>query len=110
MMTLELAVCSGGVPVGVQAASGADWGVLRQAETGSWLGRSHQGRGIGTRMRILMLHLLFDGLGARRESAARVLSRRGGADSGASRRFQVEPGHSGDVRDCPRGQRPVEHP
>jgi len=54
-----------GVPVGTQGAGGADWAVLRRAETGSWLGRGFQGRGIGTRMRALMLALLFEGLDAR---------------------------------------------
>ncbi|MET0859636.1 MAG: GNAT family protein [Microbacterium sp.] len=62
---LELGVLVDGVPVGIQGASATDWSVLRSAETGSWLGREHQGRGIGTRMRVLMLELLFTGLGAR---------------------------------------------
>ncbi|MCL2793776.1 MAG: GNAT family N-acetyltransferase [Microbacteriaceae bacterium] len=63
-LTLELAVLVDGVVVGSQGASGADWSTLRTVETGSWLGLEHQGRGIGTRMRVLMLHLLFDVLGA----------------------------------------------
>ncbi|GAA4161504.1 GNAT family protein [Gryllotalpicola daejeonensis] len=63
-LTLEFAVLVGGVVVGSQGASGTQWTVLRSVETGSWLGREFQGRGIGTRMRVLMLHLLFDGLGA----------------------------------------------
>ncbi|MEY4173524.1 MAG: hypothetical protein RI900_689, partial [Actinomycetota bacterium] len=37
----------------------------RSLETGSWLGRSFQGRGIGREMRIATLHLGFDGFGAR---------------------------------------------
>lgn len=64
-LTLDLAVLVDGVPVGTQGAGGADWAVLRRAETGSWLGRGFQGRGIGTRMRALMLALLFEGLDAR---------------------------------------------
>ena len=63
-LTLDLATILDGVPVGTQGAGGDDWAVLRQAETGSWLGREFQGRGIGTRMRVLMLHLLFEGLDA----------------------------------------------
>ena len=62
---LELAVVSEGVPVGIQGLTANDWSVLRRVETGSWLGRAHQGRGIGTRMRMLALHLAFEGLGAR---------------------------------------------
>lgn len=64
-LVLELGVLAGGVPVGIQGFHGPDWAVLRSGETGSWLGAEHQGRGLGTRMRALMLHLLFEGLGAR---------------------------------------------
>jgi RimJ/RimL family protein N-acetyltransferase len=38
--------------------------VTREVHTGSWLGRRHQGRGIGTEMRAAVLHLAFAGLGA----------------------------------------------
>ena len=41
-----------------------DFGVLRQFETGSWLGRAYQGLGIGTEMRVATLQLGFLGLGA----------------------------------------------
>lgn len=61
---LEYAVLVGGVVVGSQGAGAKDWDVLRKANTGSWLGLEYQGPGIGTRMRMLMLHLLFEGLGA----------------------------------------------
>lgn len=64
-LVLELGVLVDGIPVGVQGASGDAWSVLQRVETGSWLGIEHQGRGIGTRMRALMLFALFDGLGAR---------------------------------------------
>lgn len=63
-LTLELAVLLDGQPVGIQAVSAPDWRILRTGETGSWLGRSFQGRGIGTRMRALMLHVFFEGLDA----------------------------------------------
>lgn len=61
---LELGVLVDGILVGVQGASADDWSVHHRAGTGSWLGIEHQGRGIGTRMRALMLFALFDGLGA----------------------------------------------
>lgn len=64
-LTIELGVLDNGVPAGIQGAGGSDWGVLRSVKTGSWLGREHQGHGVGTRMRALMLFLLFDGLDAR---------------------------------------------
>lgn len=62
---LELAVLVDGEPVGVQGAFATQYPVTRSVETGSWLGVRHHGAGIGTRMRLAMLHLLFDGLGAR---------------------------------------------
>ncbi len=62
--TIELAVLVDGVPVGLQAMTGRDFAVVRSVRSGSWIGRAHQGRGIGTRMRALMLHLAFAGLGA----------------------------------------------
>ena len=61
---LNCAVLVDGVVVGSQGAGAEDWNEHRTASTGSWLGRQFQGRGIGTRMRMLMLHLLFEGLGA----------------------------------------------
>lgn len=86
---LELAVLERGVPVGLQGLTADDWTVLRHVKTGSWLGREHQGRGIGTRMRVLALHLAFEGLGAREASsgayadnpASNAVSRRVGYDS-----------------------------
>ncbi len=63
-IALEYAVLVDGVVVGAQGATGADWSALRVVETGSWLGQAFHGRGIGTRMRAVLLHLLFDGLNA----------------------------------------------
>lgn len=61
---LELAVLHDGRPVGVQALAASSYPVTRTLTSGSWLGRAYQGRGIGTRMRLAVLHLAFDGLGA----------------------------------------------
>jgi RimJ/RimL family protein N-acetyltransferase len=63
---LDLAVLVEGEPVGVQGAFAAGFPITRQFETGSWLGRRFQGRGIGTEMRAAILHLCFEGLGADR--------------------------------------------
>lgn len=63
-LVLELGVLVDGEPVGIQSASGDHWSALHEVETGSWLGRGYQGRGIGTRMRALMLHFCFAALGA----------------------------------------------
>lgn len=44
--------------------------MTREAETGSWLGLAHQGRGLGTEMRAAALHLAFAELGARSMASA----------------------------------------
>ncbi|WP_434589190.1 GNAT family N-acetyltransferase [Streptomyces sp. A5-4] len=63
--TLSLAVRHGGRTVGRQDLTASDFAVTREGGTGSWLGREHQGAGIGTEMRAAVLHLAFEGLGAR---------------------------------------------
>ncbi|MDR2996745.1 MAG: GNAT family N-acetyltransferase [Microbacterium sp.] len=62
--TLEFAVEYEGTIVGAQGFSTHDYLVTRTGETGSWLGRAHQGRGIGTRMRQAICAFLFDHLDA----------------------------------------------
>jgi RimJ/RimL family protein N-acetyltransferase len=62
--TLEFAVVRDGAVVGTQGIGARDFAVLREVSTGSWLGRSFQGQGIGTEMRAAVLHLAFQGLGA----------------------------------------------
>jgi RimJ/RimL family protein N-acetyltransferase len=62
--TLGFAVLAGDEPVGLQDVGGVDFAVTREVHTGSWLGRRHHGRGIGTEMRAAVLHLGFAGLGA----------------------------------------------
>lgn len=62
--TLELAVFRSGQPLGVQSLTAKSFLVTRSVGTGSWLGLAHHGQGIGKRMRLMALHLAFDGLGA----------------------------------------------
>jgi RimJ/RimL family protein N-acetyltransferase len=62
---LVLAVVADGEVVGTTGALAQDYGALRTFETGSWLGRDFQGRGIGTEMRLATLQLMFGGLDAR---------------------------------------------
>ncbi|GII00963.1 GNAT family N-acetyltransferase [Planobispora takensis] len=59
-----------GQVAGTQEISGTDFAITREAGTGSWLGRRFHGRGIGTEMRAAVLHLAFDGLGARTATSA----------------------------------------
>ena len=61
---LELAVFRDGEPIGVQSVGATGFGVTRSAGTGSWLGLVHHGQGLGKRMRLMVLHLLFHGFGA----------------------------------------------
>ncbi|WP_050515353.1 GNAT family N-acetyltransferase [Streptomyces rimosus] len=65
-----LAVMRGGKPVGLQELAAADFGVTREAETGSWLGLAHQNQGIGTEMRAAALHFAFERLGAHAVTSA----------------------------------------
>ena len=58
------AVFVDGEPVGAQDLRGRSFGTERVVSSGSWLGRAHQGRGLGKEMRAAMLHLAFAGLGA----------------------------------------------
>ncbi|WP_007025131.1 GNAT family N-acetyltransferase [Saccharomonospora iraqiensis] len=61
---LPLVVLDDGLVVGLQELTGRDFAVTRVVGSGSWLGRRHQRRGLGTEMRAAVLHLAFAGLGA----------------------------------------------
>jgi RimJ/RimL family protein N-acetyltransferase len=58
------AVIVDGHPVGIQSVGATDFEVTRTVGTGSWLGLSHHGRGLGKEMRAAILHFAFEGLGA----------------------------------------------
>ncbi|MDR2988349.1 MAG: GNAT family N-acetyltransferase [Nocardiopsaceae bacterium] len=62
--TLNLVVVRDGLVVGTQGISARDYRIVREVDTGSWLGKQHQGKGTGTAMRAAVLALAFDGLGA----------------------------------------------
>lgn len=53
-----------GEVVGSQGIGAREFPVRRVCETGSWLGRRHQGKGIGKEMRAAIVHFAFAGLGA----------------------------------------------
>ncbi|MEV4974579.1 GNAT family N-acetyltransferase [Streptomyces scopuliridis] len=61
---LELVVFFEGRPVGIQEMRATDFGIRREITSGSWIGIDHQGKGIGTEMRVAVLHLAFAQLGA----------------------------------------------
>jgi len=60
----HFAVSWEGELVGTQGIDTRDYLVTRSGETGSWLGRRFQGRGIGTAMRQVICAFMFDHLDA----------------------------------------------
>jgi RimJ/RimL family protein N-acetyltransferase len=67
---LQLAVLRDGQVLGVQGVFAKQFPVTRTAETGSWLGLPFHRQGVGATMRLLVLHLLFDGFGAQTAETA----------------------------------------
>jgi RimJ/RimL family protein N-acetyltransferase len=61
---LGLALLENGRPVGMQDVIGQDFAIRHVVQSGSWIGREFQGRGLGTEARAAILALAFDGLGA----------------------------------------------
>ncbi len=53
-----------GEPVGIQSIDADNFPRLRTAQTGSWLGQAHHGRGIGSEMRRAVVQFGFEVLGA----------------------------------------------
>jgi RimJ/RimL family protein N-acetyltransferase len=53
-----------GRPVGQQEVGGRNFAIRKVVQSGSWLGREFQGRGLGTEARAAILALAFEGLGA----------------------------------------------
>lgn len=70
---LDLAVVLDGRVIGCQGVAARHFPVTRTGETGSWLGREFQGRGLGTAMRRAMCALLFDHLGFEEITSAAFL-------------------------------------
>jgi RimJ/RimL family protein N-acetyltransferase len=90
--------------IGTQQLAGIDFGILREVETGSWIGMRHQRRGFGTEMRAAVLAFAFDHLGAVRACSAAFV------DNIASHRVSARIGYrpDGTTRVIRRG-RPAEH-
>jgi len=62
--TISLATIVDGTVVGTTALLTTNFRTLRAFETGSWLGREYQGKGIGKEMRLASLQLGFIGFAA----------------------------------------------
>ena len=65
MWRLYFVVMVDGRPVGEQTLTGVDFATLGTVTTFSWLSTDLRGRGLGHEMRAAVLHLAFDGLGAK---------------------------------------------
>ena len=61
---LALTVRDAGELVGMQDLHAKDFAITRTIQTGSWLGRAHHGRGVGTLMRRMVVGFAFAELGA----------------------------------------------
>jgi RimJ/RimL family protein N-acetyltransferase len=96
---LTFGVWVDGQPAGFQDLVGREFMSLRTVRTGSWLGRTFQGRGIGRRMRQAVLALAFDHLGAEVAESEAFL------DNPASNRVSLSVGYepNGLGRLAPRG-------
>jgi RimJ/RimL family protein N-acetyltransferase len=96
---LNLGIFLDGAVIGSQTIRALRFGVFRTVDTGSWLGRSYQGRGYGKEMRAGILAFAFDGLDARfADSGAFV-------DNAASNGVSRSIGYAENGRDelAPRG-------
>jgi RimJ/RimL family protein N-acetyltransferase len=62
---LYFVVMVDGRPVGEQTLTGVNFSALGTVTTFSWLSADERGRGLGHEMRAAILHLAFDGLGAK---------------------------------------------
>jgi RimJ/RimL family protein N-acetyltransferase len=97
---LELGVWYDGVLVGSQGLRASEFLTTRTGETGSWLGRAHQGRGIGTMMRQAICAFAFDHLGAAEVTsgafldnpASLAVSRKVGYRENGRQRLERRPG------------------
>ena len=95
--TLNLAVVVDGEVVGTTGFITSQFATTRVFETGSWLGREHQGKGIGKEMRIATLQLGFDGFGA--QTATTVAFADNGPSLGVTRSLGYTPnGRDTNVR------------
>ena len=86
--------------VGAQAIAAERFAVFGTVDTGSWVGRAHQGQGIGKEMRSAVLAFAFDHLGARVAETEAFIDN--AASNAVSRSLGYEP--NGFGRLAPEGE------
>ncbi len=79
---LYFVVVVDGEPVGMQDLIGVDFAAFGTVETFSWLSPDVRGQGLGKEMRQAVLHLAFEGLGARQADTEAFVDNR--ASNGVS--------------------------
>jgi RimJ/RimL family protein N-acetyltransferase len=98
--SLNLVALVDATVVGTTSLITSDFAVTRAFETGSWLGREYQGKGLGKEMRYATLQLGFDGFGA--EQATTGAFTDNPASLGVTRALGYEP--NGRLRHERRGE------
>lgn len=96
---LNLLVEADGRLIGSQSMWGHEFPIHRTVDTGSWLGRAFQGRGLGKEMRSAVLSFAFDGLGAHFATSSAFLDN--AASNAVSRSLGYEENGRGSL--APRG-------
>lgn len=89
---LYFVVVVDGQPVGMQDLIGVSFSTLRTVTSFSWLSADHRGRGLGHEMREAILHLAFEGLGAREAGSDAFVDNHG--SNAISRDLGYEPNGS----------------
>jgi len=89
---LHLMVELDDTPIGALSLNATDFAIHRTVDTGSWLGREFQGRGLGKELRAAVLGFAFDGLGARVATSGAFL------DNAASNAVSRSLGYADDGR------------
>lgn len=89
---LYFVVVVDGHPVGMQDLIGVSFSTFRTVTSFSWLAADQRGRGLGHEMRAAILHLAFDGLGAKEASSDAFVDNHG--SNAISRDLGYEPNGS----------------
>ncbi|GAA2804516.1 GNAT family N-acetyltransferase [Kribbella solani] len=86
---LYFVVMVDGEPIGMQDVWGVEFATFGTVTSFSWLSSDHRGRGYGQEMRTAMLHLAFEGLGAKEATSDAFVDNQG--SNAISRNLGYEP-------------------